>query len=307
MHFVSSEALLEMYFLQGTLKELGSMYGVGSLRLIKPSPHDEKWIGIDQAWVSTKLTDDDLIKHLKGTVSSGKPAPFYFAVFRQYKRVEEIKRASKYTPKRDTPYEWSKPYFRCDIYTEPGQEHEAMKINKSKKASGVQPTYSQHEALIRLSALPNADVHYACPMVFTPIDVWKAPDMNQVRLVPVSPNQPTYAGDAKRHHLCFRTQSDPCPEFHSDEGVEARSISFTAWRDTLFESNTKRLTPKHLLATLFAADLLLSPKSKVSDIETIFDRANAQGEEVWERGKMKGHLARDLTGMLSIIEVSLHS
>lgn len=296
-----------MYFLQGTLKELGSMYGVGSLRLIKPSPHDEKWIGIDQAWVSTTLTDDEFVKHLKGTVSSGKAAPFYFAVFRQYKRVEEISRASKYTPERGKPNEWGRPYYRCDIYTEPGQEYEILKTNKSKKASGVQPTYSQHEALIRLSALPNADVHYACPMAFTPIDVWKAPDMNQVRLVPVRPTQPTYAGDGKRHHLCFRTPSDPSPEFHSDEAVEARSISSTAWRDTLFESNTRRLTSKSLLTTLFAADMLLAPKSKFGDIETILDRANAQCEEVWERGKMKGHLARDLTVMLSIIEISPRS
>lgn len=291
-----------MYFLQATLKELGAMYGKGSLRLIKPSPQDEKWIGIDQAWVSTSMTDDDFLNHLKSTVSSGKAAPFYFAVFRQYKRVEEISKASKYTPYRDKPAEWQRPYYRCDIYTQPGQENEGIKTSSTKKYT-PQPIYSQHEALIRLSALPDADVHYACPMVFAPIDVWKEADMNQVRLVPVRPGQPTYAGDGERHHLCFRNQTDPHPEFHSEEGVVAESIPFSEWKQGLQRSN-RRLDAQRLLTLLLAADIILDPRTDTDQVDGVYHRAKSQCDVIWERGRMLGHLARDLTDMLTVIEVS---
>jgi hypothetical protein len=301
MHYVSSEALLEMYFLQSTLKELGAMYGKESLKLIKPSPQDEKWVGIDQAWVSTSMTDDDFLKHLKSTVSAGESAPFFFAVFRQYKRVEEISKASKYTPYRDTPDEWKRPYYRCEIYTQPGKENEGIKVSSTKNYQ-PQPQYSQHEALIRLSSLPNADVHYACPMVFTPIDVWKEPDMNQVRLVPVRPGQPTYAGDSERHHLCFRNQSDPHPEFHSERGVVAESITFSDWKQSL--GKDRALDGQQLLTLLLAADIILDPQTNTIQADSVYRQAQNQCQRIWDQENMVDHLARNLTEILTVIQVS---
>jgi hypothetical protein len=302
MHYVSSEALLEMYFLQSTLKELAAMYGKGSVKLIKPSPQDEKWIGIDQAWVSTSMTDDDFLKHLKSTVSAGKSAPFFFAVFRQYKRVEEISKASKYTPYRDTLAEWKRPYYRCEIYTEAGQENEGIKISSTKKYQ-PQPKYSQHEALIRLSSLPNADVHYACPMIFTPIDVWKEPDMNQVRLVPVRPGQPTYAGDSERHHLCFRNQSDPHPEFHSAQGILAESMAFRNWVQDLQRSN-RQLNGQQLHTLLLAANSILDLQTDTIDLDPVYRQARNWADINWEQAEIVIPLARNATEMLTIIEVS---
>lgn len=307
MHFISSEALLEMYFLQGTLKELARIYGTASLRLIKPSPQDEKWVGIDQAWVSTSLTDKQFIDHLKSTVSVGAATPFYFAVFRQYKRVEKITQASIYTPYRGSHGEWSRPYYRCDVYTEPGLGPEGLKVNGSKKITVGQPLYSQHEALIRLSALPNADVQYACPMIFGALDVWQPPDMNQVRLVSVKPSYPTYAKDGEKHHLCFRTENDVKPEFHSEEGIVAESDSFTSWLGSLQEASSKRLNAKELLTTLIAAGRLLDQESEPGNmnIDQVMRTAANECEKVWNSEDAGGHnLARRLTQVLTVIEVS---
>lgn len=305
MYFISSEALLEMYFLQATLKELGSMYGKSSLRIIKPSPQDEKWVGIDQAWVSTEMTDKEFLEHLKGTVSKGTTAPFYFAVFRQYKRVEKMTKASDYTPYKGGPNEWPRPYYRCDLYTEIGLEPEGLKISGSKKAKKGGPNYSQHEALIRLSALSDADVHYACPMIFTPLDVWQPPDMNQVRLVTVKKHYPTYANDGKKHHLCFRNEKDLKPEFHSEFGTEAESRDYENWQRVFFNDQTRRLNAKQLLTILFSADALLSRVENPNQISEVLRRSRFHSEEVWEKGQMgKHHLARDLTSMLSIYEIS---
>lgn len=314
MHFVSSEALLEMYFLSATLKELGAIYGPKSLRLIKPSPQDEKWIGIDQAWVASDYSDKDFINHLKKTVSSGIPTAFYFAVFRQYKRVEKLTKISKHTPDG-----WSTPYYRCDLYTEPGHEREGMRVRATPKTVGNKPKipapeYSQHEALIRLSSLNNADVHYACPMIFSPIDVWKEPDMNDVRLVPVRPNQPTYRGDGKLHHLCFRSPSDTSPEFHSDEGISADCLTFQTWQSRLQQRKELKLSPFELLTLLVASDDLLSNRnrdvkvfddgSSLHSFKAIIKGAETEADRIWNQDRIHTRLSRDLPEFLTVIEVS---
>lgn len=242
---------------------------------------------------------------LKGTVSKGTSAPFYFAVFRQYKRVEKITKASAYTPYRGKSDEWPRPYYRCDIYTEADLEPEGIKISGSKKAKNNGVNYSQHEALIRLSALPNADVHYVCPMIFTSLDVWQPPDMNQVRIVPVKSHYPTYANDGKKHHLCFRSEKDLKPEFHSEFGTEAEIRDYENWQRVFFNDQSKKLDGKQLLTTLFTADALLSHVNNPNQINDVLRRSRNDSAKVWEKGKMgKHHLARDLTSMLSIYEVS---
>ena len=86
---------------------------------------------------------------------------------------------------------------------------------------------SQHETLIRLHEIQNADVSYACPMLFTEDDLHREPSLDDVQVVSVSTAPPGYL-TTERHFVAFRAKDDPAPVWCS-EPIPGRALSLAEW------------------------------------------------------------------------------
>ena len=78
-----TETLLEMHFHRAIVKCFEDTFGAKFLRLLKPSTKSEAWVGFDQGWTRTTLTNAELFDQLKTTIASGATSvnAFYFGYF----------------------------------------------------------------------------------------------------------------------------------------------------------------------------------------------------------------------------------
>jgi hypothetical protein len=206
------EALLEMHFYHAFRMLVQDHLGHEVLRILKPSTNREAYLGFDQGFARCDLPAAELQRQLREAIASNAstvPA-MYFGYFLQYKRPERVERRRKETP-RDfvTPYYW----FELSL--------------KASKLTGI----SQHETLLRVKGIRNADVSYACPMLFTEDDLHREPNLDDVRVVPISTAPPGYL-TTERHFVAFRTRDDPAPVWCS-EPTPGRSLSLPEWFRTL--------------------------------------------------------------------------
>lgn len=132
------ESLLEMHFHRAIVDYFKRKYGARFLKLIKPSTNQEVWVGFDQGWVRTTMTQDEVIDELKDVIqnNASNPASFYLGYFLQFKKVEPMYRRSIYSPPG-----WNHPCLRSELNLE---------VNPN---TGL----SQHNTLITLSCVPNAN------------------------------------------------------------------------------------------------------------------------------------------------------
>ena len=211
-----TETLLEMHFHRAILDYFANSYGVKFLRLIKPSPQKEKWVGFDQGWSNTELDTNQLYSELKEAIQqkNTKIQKFYLGIFLQFKVVEYMLKRSKHIPRG-----YYIPYFRTELYLEPDPE------------TGL----SQHETLKILGKIENAYPYYACPMLFDEDEIYRGPNLNKLRLVPLSSSPDGWLTN-DRHFITFQTQEDPSPLWHS-KPTDGKSFSFHEW---LAESNRER-------------------------------------------------------------------
>ena len=95
-----TEALLEMHFHRAILECFKDIYGANFLRLLKPSAQNEAWVGFDQGWSHTGLSNAQLLEELKQAVASGKASvpSFYVGYFMQFKTVQHMHKRTKYAP-----------------------------------------------------------------------------------------------------------------------------------------------------------------------------------------------------------------
>ena len=89
----------------------------------------------------------------------------YVGYFLQFKRPEEMVRRGQ-----TTPSDFTTPYYRFELSL------------KASKLTGL----SQHETLLRLHKIQDADVSYACPMLFTEDNLHREPSLDDVQVVSVS-------------------------------------------------------------------------------------------------------------------------
>ncbi len=83
-----TETLLEMYYFSALRDYFCELLGEDDLRMLKPSPNREKWLGFDQGWVKAKKTGLPLEKDLKSFIHSDrKPLDVFRAFFLQFKVV----------------------------------------------------------------------------------------------------------------------------------------------------------------------------------------------------------------------------
>ena len=156
MSYAVIEALLEAYYTRALADLLAEVYGAKVLRFLKPSTNKEVFVGFDQGWIKTSLTEDELEKQLKKAVTTGENSEqIYVAFFLQFKVADLLSIRSKYCPSAIVP-----PYHRAELSLYPSD------------TTGI----SQHETLRRLQLAlgSKADVSYACGLLSDADDVYIA-------------------------------------------------------------------------------------------------------------------------------------
>src|SRR4028119_1219889 len=161
-----NEALLEMHFHSAVVAHFSNLYGAEFLRILKPVPQKEVWVGFDQGWVYTTVSNEILLNQLKSAIETNATSVsnLYIGYFLQFKVVQRMMSKSKLKPDI-----YSTPYFRSEL---------SLERNKN---SGM----SQHETLIRLSDVTNASVSYACGMLFDLDEIYRPPNLAKLRCVPL--------------------------------------------------------------------------------------------------------------------------
>jgi len=231
-----TEALIEMHFHKEMVNLFTSVFGKNYLRILKPSPQNETWVGFDQGWVSTSLSMKDFFQDLKSNIqSSSTSSNLFLGYFFQYKPVSLLRRSSALKP---TTY--TTPYYRSEISLGPSQ------------TTGI----SQHETLLRLINIKNCHVYYACAMLFNLADIYEDADLNKLRFVDVSTSPPGWSTNT-RHFITFQTENDPNPYWCS-EPIQTRSLSINQVAE-----NLKLLTREELLELLENVTFELQNEKKI--------------------------------------------
>lgn len=232
-----NEALLEMHFHSAVVSHFSNIYGASFLRLLKPVPQKESWVGFDQGWVYTTVSNAILMKSLRDAIESSATtvSKFYIGYFLQFKVVQKMVSSSKLMPSG-----FATPYFRSELSLNPN------------KTTGI----SQHETLTRLSGINNASVSYACGMLFDLEEIYKQPNLTNLRCVPIV-TAPSGWTTNQRHFIAFRNISDTAPMWCSDP-VEGVSMSFDEWASPDSRYGPKTLTPEQILELIQAASHALN-------------------------------------------------
>lgn len=234
------ESLLEMHFHHALVELFSNIFGAKFLRLLKPSPQQECWVGFDQGWVNTTLSENEFYAKLKKSLITKEVSEIeesmFLAYFFQFKIVEELTRSSSLKPK-----DYSIPYFRSEISLTPAP------------STGV----SQHETLTELQKVKDALVYYACGMLFDTSELYETPvDLNKLRFVPIS-SAPTGWTTNSRHFITFQTKNDESPLWCSDP-IKGESFGILDLLNN--ENNLRLLSSKELL------ELIDNTKSTISKI-----------------------------------------
>ena len=193
------------------------------LRILKPSTTREAFLGFDQGFVRCDVSAKDFERQLRDAIASSATSlpTMYVGYFLQFKRPEEMVRRVQ-----TTPGDFTTPYYRFELSLKAG------------KLTGL----SQHETLLRLHEIQNADVSYACPMLFTEDDLHREPSLDDVQVVSVSTAPPGYL-TTERHFVAFRAKNDPAPVWCSDP-VPGKALSLSEWFRSL---RLELMSPAELL------------------------------------------------------------
>jgi hypothetical protein len=222
-----NEAMLEMHYFQGLRESLREHHQAWKVDIFKPTQRQESFVGFDQGYVvGLTRTYDQFLRDLGQEIRQKSPKEdlFYLAYFLQFKVVSTMKEPTLDKAGQPTwPPGYTTPYLRVPLYLEP-----------SKKAP-----FSQHETLLRLNQMKNAQVYYACPMLFDPALLSDDPDMDTLRLVDVETAPPLWT-DGESHFLMFQDEKAPpfwCSDPVQGDGPGAREF---------FDSDRGRLSPTEL-------------------------------------------------------------
>lgn len=218
-----SETVLEMHYHQALMELFRSVFGVGpsgNISFYKYSPQKECFVGFDQAWLMTDVSDQKLFDDLSKAAQGNKYQlnERYVGYFLQYKVVHLLSRRHRKNP----PPVGSLPYGRVNISSQ----------------ANFRTGKSQHELLFNLCKNKGALTYYACPAIFDKTQLYKKEfDLNTLHLVDVA-SCPSDFTDHKKHHIFFDLPF-MAPTWCS-EPVEGRVISADSFahniRRRLFES-----------------------------------------------------------------------
>jgi hypothetical protein len=195
-----TETTLEMHYHFAMMDLFRSTFGVGPtgrFSFFKYSIRKEKFLGFDQAYVQTTLSDQELFKDLADIAQGKQISPRYIGYFLQFKKVDQRIKVSPKIPPSVTAYS---PFYGVKLSTQ--------RDNKN--------NLSQHELLKNISSSSSgAFVYYACPLLFDKLELYaRDADLDQIVLVEVNSGTPQLT-DNKPHHIYF-SSSTSTPVWCSD-------------------------------------------------------------------------------------------
>lgn len=185
-----NETVLEMHFhrpLMECIREVFDLGSLGQLNFYKYSPQLECFVGFDQAYVRTQLTQQEFFNLLKASAQNGgykiPGGDDFLGYFLQYKVGKEMTKRMATTPDSIN----ARPYLRFELDT------------AKKDKTG----FSQHELLHNLQQNHGAFVYYACPMLFRRDELYEIhPDLDKLRLVELD-SSPGLLQDNATHYIFF--------------------------------------------------------------------------------------------------------
>lgn len=202
-----NETVLEMHFHSALLDVFRTTLGLGpgAFNFYKYSPQRECFVGFDQAFVQTDLSEEALFQRLRlSAMTAGyQLSNFFVGYFLQYKVVKIMQKRMRHTPRVIT----NKPHQRVALDT----------------TKNIKTGFSQHELLYNLNKNLGAFVYYACPMIFDRMELYKKkPDLNLLRLADVN-SCPSDYSDNEKHFIYFNDENS-VPVWCS-EPIEGKAIS----------------------------------------------------------------------------------
>jgi len=270
-----NETVLEMHYHRPIMDLVRSMLGLGThngVNFYKYSPQKEAFIGFDQAYVASNLSEEDFFDVLRAAsmTNSYQLGSKYVGFFLQFKVVKEMRSKLKYTPAIIV----KRPYYRVTLDT-------TRNIN-----TGV----SQHELLFNLKNNPGALVFYACPMIFDRAMLYEVNvDLSQLRLADVRSCPSAYLDND--NHFVYFNDPQAAPVWCSDP-VEGNAIDLKSFARMLISQ----------IESLDAAD---SAKSLLK-ILTNLDVAGVSGESDFLRERHTPSILPLVADALTIIKVSVN-
>lgn len=221
-----TEALMEMHFHSAIKDMFESTFGAKFFRLLKPSQQKEAWVGFDQGWVRTTVDATSFYNDLRDKISNESvEGNFYLGYFLQFKIVNKILRSSQTKPSAYTV-----PYYRVKL---------SLDANRT---TGL----SQHETLLRLSDIRNAQVYYACPMIFDWDEIYSEPDLRKLAMVSIS-SSPRGWATGNSHYITFQEPYDDSPLWCS-EPAKGSAITCQDWIKSLLNKHiAMKLSGKQVL------------------------------------------------------------
>jgi hypothetical protein len=177
----------------------------GSINFYKYSPQRECFVGFDQAYARTELSEEAFFKLLRdAAMTSGyRVSDTFLGYFLQFKIVKEMQVRKKYTP----PSVINRPHYRVSLDT----------------TKNINTGLSQHELLYNLNQNPGALVYYACPMIFDRAALYEINvDLSLLQLADMD-TCPSAYGDNDNHFVYFNdTQGTP---IWYSEPVDGKAIA----------------------------------------------------------------------------------
>jgi len=202
-----NETVLEMHF-HKPLMELFSItlgLGAGAFNFYKYSPQRECFVGFDQAFVRSDLSDQEMFERLKSSaITNGyNLSGTFIGLFLQYKVVKQMQRRLRHTP----PMITNGPHLRVPLDTK----------------KNINTGFSQHELLYNLNNNIGAFVYYACPMLFDRTALYNTePDLELLRLADVTSCPDAYSDNDS--HFIYFNDTDATPIWCS-EPVDGKAVS----------------------------------------------------------------------------------
>src|SRR6185369_13805746 len=113
-----TETVLEMHFHRPIMDLIRDTFGLGAsgqMNFYKWSPQKECFVGFDQAYVKTELSDDEFFNLLKTSAASDQYRlnDVLFGYFLQFKVVTSHRNRTIYTP----PTVTNSPHYRASLST----------------------------------------------------------------------------------------------------------------------------------------------------------------------------------------------
>ncbi|MEC9491687.1 hypothetical protein [Flexistipes sp.] len=202
-----NETVLEMHFHKPLMELFSSTLGLGAgaFNFYKYSPQRECFVGFDQAFIRSDLSDQEMFEMLKSSATTNRYSlsSTFIGLFLQYKVVKQIQRRTRHTP----PVITSRPYLRASLDTK----------------KNINTGFSQHELLYNLNINVGAFVYYACPMLFDRTELYNTdPDLELMRLADVTSCPGPYSDNDS--HFIYFNDTDATPIWCS-EPVEGKAVS----------------------------------------------------------------------------------